>query len=65
VGEFFQTYPLVTQQLLASEDQAYFLAISQRPEQKPILFIPVLDADFEVWFKKVTYIVKIIHLSFT
>lgn len=53
VDTFFQAYPLATEQLLASEDMAYFLAISQRLGQKPVPFIPVLDANFEVWFKKV------------
>jgi enoyl reductase-like protein len=53
VGDFFNAYPLAKGQLLASEDRAYFLAISQRPGQKPVPFIPVLDANFEVWFKKV------------
>ncbi|KAI0368773.1 fatty acid synthase [Pilatotrama ljubarskyi] len=47
VEEFFKTYPAATEQLLASEDKAYFLAISQRPGQKPVPFIPVLDASFE------------------
>lgn len=50
---FFSTYLQATEQLLSSEDIAYFLAISQRPGQKPVPFIPVLNADFEVWFKKV------------
>jgi fatty acid synthase subunit alpha, fungi type len=45
----FETYPLT------AEDTAYFLAISQRPGQKPVPFIPVLDASFEVWFKKVSF----------
>ena len=53
VETFFKTYPLATDQLLASEDTAFFLAISQRPGQKPVPFIPVLDSQFEVWFKKV------------
>jgi fatty acid synthase subunit beta len=53
VGGFFTAYPLAKEQLLASEDRGYFLAISQRPGQKPVPFIPVLDANFEVWFKKV------------
>lgn len=53
IEEFFKAYPLATQQLLASEDKAYFLTISQRPGQKPVPFIPILDASFEVWFKKV------------
>ncbi|PPQ94469.1 hypothetical protein CVT25_001102 [Psilocybe cyanescens] len=52
VEKFFQSYPLAVEQLLAAEDTAYFLAISQRPGQKPVPFIPVLDASFEVWFKK-------------
>ncbi|EPS98652.1 hypothetical protein FOMPIDRAFT_1051298 [Fomitopsis schrenkii] len=52
VKKFFEAYPAASEQLLASEDKAYFLAISQRPGQKPVPFIPVLDANFEVWFKK-------------
>jgi fatty acid synthase subunit alpha len=50
---FFKAYPLATEQLLASKDEACFLAISQRPGQKPVPFIPVLDASFEVWLKGV------------
>ncbi|KZT67951.1 hypothetical protein DAEQUDRAFT_367722 [Daedalea quercina L-15889] len=52
IQQFFAEYPVATEQLLASEDKAFFLAISQRPGQKPVPFIPVLDANFEVWFKK-------------
>jgi fatty acid synthase subunit alpha, fungi type len=47
---FFEAYPLAAEQLLAAEDTA----ISQRPGQKPVPFIPVLDASFEVWLKKVS-----------
>ena len=53
VDSFFTQYPAATTQLLAAEDVAYFLAISQRPGQKPVPFISVLDSSFEVWFKKV------------
>jgi enoyl reductase-like protein len=53
IEKFFAAYPLAREQLLAAEDKAYFLAIAQRPGQKPVPFIPVLDAGFEVWFKKV------------
>lgn len=53
VDSFFKKYPLATEQLLAAEDAAFFLAIAQRPGQKPAPFIPILDASFEVWFKKV------------
>jgi fatty acid synthase subunit alpha, fungi type len=56
VQKFFKTYPVACEQLVASEDAAYFLAISQRPGQKPVPFIPVLDADFGVWFKKVRHL---------
>ena len=56
IKKFFADYPEATNQLLAAEDKAYFLAISQRPGQKPAPFIPVLDASFEVWFKKVSHI---------
>jgi fatty acid synthase subunit alpha len=37
-------YPASTVQLLASEDKAYFLTISQRRGQKPVPFIPILDS---------------------
>lgn len=53
VDKFFLSYPLATDQLLSAEDTAYFVAITQRPGQKPVPFIPVLDSSFEVWFKKV------------
>ncbi|EIW84299.1 fatty acid synthase [Coniophora puteana RWD-64-598 SS2] len=52
VETFFSTYPAAKEQLMAAEDRAFFLAISQRPGQKPAPFIPILDSSFEVWFKK-------------
>ncbi|KAJ7082229.1 acyl transferase domain-containing protein [Mycena belliarum] len=54
IESFFKEYPTAREQLLAAEDSAFFLAISQRPGQKPVPFIPgaVLDASFEVWYKK-------------
>ncbi len=39
-------------QLMSSEDCLYFVSLCRRPGQKPVPFIPVLDADFETWFKK-------------
>lgn len=53
VENFLKMYPLATQQLLSADDSGFFLAISQRRGQKPVPFIPVLNASFEVWFKKV------------
>ncbi|TIB03399.1 hypothetical protein E3P94_00662 [Wallemia ichthyophaga] len=52
INNFFTEYTGATEQLLAAEDKAYFLNITQRPGQKPVPFIPVLDNSFEVWFKK-------------
>ncbi|OCF76033.1 fatty acid synthase subunit beta [Kwoniella mangroviensis CBS 8886] len=52
IDNFFNTYPRAKSQLVAAEDKAYFLAICQRPGQKPVPFIPILDNTFEVWFKK-------------
>ncbi|PLW22785.1 hypothetical protein PCANC_25950 [Puccinia coronata f. sp. avenae] len=49
---FFARYPEASTQILASEDIAYLLALCQRPGQKPVPFIPVLDAQFGIWFKK-------------
>ncbi|POV99582.1 hypothetical protein PSHT_13446 [Puccinia striiformis] len=50
--KFFARYPEASNQILASEDIAYFLNLCQRPGQKPVPFIPVLDAQFGIWFKK-------------
>lgn len=60
VESFFKAYSLGKKQLLASEDKAFFLAISQRPGQKPVPFIPILDAKFKVWFKKVCDVIGLI-----
>ncbi|GAA5867928.1 hypothetical protein JCM8547_003416 [Rhodosporidiobolus lusitaniae] len=50
--KFLEQYPEAEDQILASADVSYFLAIAQRPGQKPVPFIPVLDASFGIWFKK-------------
>ncbi|KAG0272729.1 beta subunit of fatty acid synthetase, partial [Linnemannia exigua] len=50
--EFINTYSLTKTQLLTTEDVGYFLFLMNRRGQKPVPFIPVLDKDFEVWFKK-------------
>ncbi|KAF2181849.1 beta subunit of fatty acid synthase [Zopfia rhizophila CBS 207.26] len=39
-------------QPINQEDQEYFLSICRRSGQKPVPFIPVLDSNFETWFKK-------------
>ncbi len=52
VDAFFAHYERARTQLVAAEDKAFFMNITQRPGQKPVPFIPVLDNSFEVWFKK-------------
>ena len=52
IDSFFKSYPRAKTQLVAAEDKAFFLSICQRPGQKPVPFIPILDSNFEVWFKK-------------
>jgi len=53
VTGFFEKYPLATEQLLAHEHKSYFFNIAQRSGQKLAPFVPILDSNFEVWFKKV------------
>ncbi|RAL03098.1 putative fatty acid synthase subunit beta [Aspergillus ibericus CBS 121593] len=44
--------PQASATLLHPEDKAWFLQRCRVPGQKPVNFIPVLDQDFAVWFKK-------------
>ncbi|KAL6151409.1 hypothetical protein ACJQWK_10672 [Exserohilum turcicum] len=39
-------------ELVTYSDAQYFLLLCKRPGQKPAPFVPVLDEDFETWFKK-------------
>ncbi|KAI8643676.1 fatty acid synthase [Parasitella parasitica] len=50
--EFLAQYPEAESQLLTSEDVLHFIALCKRPTQKPVPFIPVMDRDFDIWFKK-------------
>lgn len=45
-------YPDCKVQLMNVQDVQHFLILCQRRGQKPVPFIPVLDDQFEVWFKK-------------
>ncbi len=47
-----QVLPLSSLQLTGLEDAEYFLDICNQPGRKPVPFIPVLDENFEGWFKK-------------
>ena len=44
--------PQASSTLLHPEDRSWFLQRCRVPGQKPVNFIPVLDQDFAVWFKK-------------
>lgn len=46
------TYPAATKQLVNAQDKDYFLILCRRPTQKPVPFVPVLDDNFEFYFKK-------------
>lgn len=52
IDSFFEHYQRASTQLVAAEDKLFFMNITQRPGQKPVPFIPILDNSFEVWFKK-------------
>ncbi|KAF7722190.1 3-oxoacyl-[acyl-carrier-protein] synthase [Apophysomyces ossiformis] len=52
VPEFLAQFPEADTQLLASADVLHFVTLCQRRGQKPVPFIPVMDKDFDVWFKK-------------
>ena len=45
-------YPLSIRQLVNTQDFQYLLQLCQRRGQKPVPFVPVLDENFEKWFKK-------------
>ncbi|ETN41093.1 uncharacterized protein HMPREF1541_03028 [Cyphellophora europaea CBS 101466] len=44
--------PQAEKQIISYNDARYFVLLCKRQGQKPPTFIPDLDDDFEVWFKK-------------
>lgn len=52
IQDLCNTHPAIHDSLLSTEDIHYFLQICRRPNQKPVPFVPVLDMNFENWFKK-------------
>ncbi|KAJ2842551.1 fatty acid synthase alpha subunit Lsd1, partial [Coemansia brasiliensis] len=52
VQTIIDAYPDCQTQLLASEDVQFFINLCMRPGQKPVPFIPLMDKDFHIWFKK-------------
>ncbi|OMJ08649.1 Fatty acid synthase subunit alpha [Smittium culicis] len=52
ISEIIETYPDCQEQILASEDVQYFFLICNTSGRKPVPFIPILDKDLDIWFKK-------------
>ena len=47
-----KAYPEAGSQLISAQDVQHFLLLCQRRGQKPVPFVPVLDDNFEFFFKK-------------
>ncbi|KAI4152760.1 MAG: hypothetical protein LQ340_002720 [Diploschistes diacapsis] len=47
-----KAYPEAENQLISAQDVQHFLLLCQRRGQKPVPFVPVLDENFELFFKK-------------
>lgn len=52
LGLFFAEYPEARQQIIQAQDKDYFLMLCLDKFKKPVPFIPVLDDNFEFYFKK-------------
>ncbi|KAJ2163006.1 fatty acid synthase alpha subunit Lsd1 [Coemansia sp. RSA 552] len=53
-SEVTQKYPAAAAEVLTSEDAQFFIGLCKRRGQKPVPFIPVLDADFGTLLQKDT-----------
>ena len=52
VEKLVNAYPECAEQLINAQDVQHFLLLCQRRGQKPVPFVPVLDENFEFFFKK-------------
>lgn len=52
VDEVLRAFPEASEQLINAQDVQHFLLLCQRRGQKPVPFVPVLDENFEFFFKK-------------
>lgn len=52
VDRILSHYPEAETQIVNAQDVQHFLLLCMRPGQKPVTFIPALDANFEFFFKK-------------
>lgn len=52
IAKVEQAYPASKEQIINAQDKDYFLLLCRRVTQKPVPFVPVLDDNFEFYFKK-------------
>ncbi|RDK41573.1 beta subunit of fatty acid synthase [Aspergillus phoenicis ATCC 13157] len=52
IEQFLAKHARATSELMDVPSTQMFIHLCQRRGQKPVPFIPVLDEDFEIWFKK-------------
>lgn len=52
VEDVLSHYPEAEYQIINAQDVQYFLILCQNPFQKPIVFVPNFDDNFEFYFKK-------------
>ncbi|KAI7866261.1 fatty acid synthase [Spinellus fusiger] len=52
IPDFLGNFPDAEHQLLTTEDVLQFVILCGHRGQKPVPFIPIMDKDFDVWFKK-------------
>ncbi|KAK7432610.1 beta subunit of fatty acid synthetase [Neonectria magnoliae] len=52
VDRILAAYPEAETQILNAQDVQHFLIMTMRPTMKPVTFIPILDDNFEFYFKK-------------
>ncbi|KAI1363876.1 fatty acid synthase beta subunit [Xylaria arbuscula] len=52
VEDILSVHQQARSQLLDARERKHLLGLFRRNGQKPVPFVPVLDEDFEVWFKK-------------
>jgi fatty acid synthase subunit beta, fungi type len=52
VDKVLDVYPEAQSQLINAQDVQHFLLLCQRRGQKPVPFVPSLDENFELFFKK-------------
>ncbi|PVU94326.1 hypothetical protein BB561_002640 [Smittium simulii] len=52
VDRILKYYPESNTQLLTSEDIDYFISLCMIVTRKPVPFVPILDKNFDIWFKK-------------